>query len=226
MKATDGKARVTWGAAGWRSVRLVVPAVLSLGAAAALGPGAPATAAVAAKARQAPALRPDIVISEAHDTTHTRLDLRRVAFGLAPDHRLRARISMFSAWANSDLFAGSGPPGSVCLRLWSSGHAPLAPADYLVCATVAPDAKTLHGEVLANRRGLARRVASANVVRPTPRSVILRFGQSAVGRPARLSFAVESTVPGCVTASCVDVLPEGRVGVLVLRRGPTAHAGR
>jgi len=169
-----------------------------------------------------------VSISERRDTTHARLDLRRVAFAVAPDRRLRATISTFSAWANTDLFAGSGPPGSVCLRLWATSRpARLSPADYLVCATVAPDGHTLRGAVLANRaHGLPRRVGTAAVVRATPRSIILRFGQSAVGRPQRLSFAAESTRGGCSTVGCVDVLPEGGgAGLLVLRSAPTAHAG-
>ena len=41
------------------------------------------------------------------------------------------------------------------------------------------------------------------------RSVVLRFAQSSLGRPPRISFAAESTRPGCERVSCIDSAPDG-----------------
>ena len=55
--------------------------------------------------------------------------------------------------------------------------------------------------------------------RTSRRTVTLRFAQSAVGRPARIRFAGETTRPGCVRTSCIDTAPDApRTATLVLRR--------
>jgi hypothetical protein len=41
------------------------------------------------------------------------------------------------------------------------------------------------------------------------RSFIVRVSQSALGRPALIRFAFESTRPGCDRVSCIDTVPDG-----------------
>ena len=45
-------------------------------------------------------------------------------------------------------------------------------------------------------------------VNKSRRSLLLRFSQSSLGRPAIIRFAVESTRPGCERLSCIDQAPD------------------
>lgn len=107
----------------------------------------------------------------------------------------------------ADLLAKEGPPGSLCLRLWTTTTPGSVPADYLVCAT-AEDADTLRANVLKeDRDGLPDRAGAASVSLRSGRIVILRFSQSAIGRPDTIRFAGEATRAGCPRVSCADVAP-------------------
>ncbi|MBA3329010.1 MAG: hypothetical protein H0T43_11985, partial [Solirubrobacterales bacterium] len=80
--------------------------------------------------------------------------------------------------------------------------------DRLVCVT-ARSADDLRASVLEQRgAGQPRRVASASVSRTrSARGLIIRVAQSALGRPERIRFAMESTRPGCERTSCIDTVP-------------------
>lgn len=152
------------------------------------------------------------VITDARGDVRGVLDLRRVSLQRAADGRLRAAISFTDRLTPKALLAGSGPPGSACLRIWTARGADPASTrpDRLVCIT-ARSADELRGGVYAVRgAGLPERVAGASVkLTASRRSVILRFTQSSIGRPQRLRFAVESTRPGCARAACIDTAPAG-----------------
>ena len=166
-----------------------------------------------------------LVVRDADDTAG-RLDLTRVSFGRAPDGRLRAGFTMASTWDSDDLVAASGPPGSICLRLWATGPAGSTPPDYLVCVTARPEGRRLSASVMREREGgPPERVADAAVGRASRRSVVVRFAQTAVGRPAVLRFAAETTRAGCRRLSCIDTAPDApATRRLVLRRGSSRSA--
>ena len=148
------------------------------------------------------------------------LDLVRVSFGLAPDGKLRASITMARSFRVEDLVAKSGPPGTVCMRLWLPGHLPSATIpDYLVCAHAAASGGHLLASVLKERPGdLPIRVANASVAHPTGRTVVMRFAQSALGTPASLRFGAETNRAGCSRLSCTDTAPDApSTGLLTLR---------
>jgi hypothetical protein len=134
------------------------------------------------------------------------------------DGRLRASVTMSAAWADSVLLASSGPPGAVCLRLWTTTEPPDQPPTFLVCATADRDG-ALRGSVLRERANqLPERVASAAASRPSTRSLILRFSQTSVGRPASIAVSAESSRAGCPRVSCIDTAPDApAVGRLRLR---------
>lgn len=137
-------------------------------------------------------------------------DLTRVSVGRGDDGRLRAALTLGEEIRPRDLVARSGPPGSLCLRLWTASTPPNTRPDYLVCVTAEANGRTLRGTVLRERSdaALPHRVAAASVTRKGGRSVIVRFSQSSIGRPAVLRFAAEATRPGCVRTSCVDTAPD------------------
>jgi hypothetical protein len=139
------------------------------------------------------------------------LDIQRAQLGLASDGRLRAVITLTAKLEPGALLARSGPPGSACLKIWTAADSDPAsmPADRLVCVT-ARTKDELRASVLQQRTpGLPERVASAKVgMNDSRRSLIVRFAQSALGRPELIRFAFESTARGCPRVSCVDQAPD------------------
>jgi hypothetical protein len=160
----------------------------------------------------------DVVVSDGNDTSG-KLDLVRVSMGRGPDGRLRAIITMASAWDGADLVSSSGPPGSVCLRLWTSHQPKDGAPDFLACVSARRDGQLTGGVFLARGGDFPRRAGDATVARPSSRSVVIRFAQSTIGRPSVLRFAAESTKAGCTRTSCVDTAPNApSTRRLVLRR--------
>jgi hypothetical protein len=144
------------------------------------------------------------------DSGRGKLDLARVSLGRSPDGRLRAAVTMKDAWSPRDLLGSDGPPGTVCVRMWLAGRRPSSsPPDYLACATVAADNEKLKASVLHERAGdLPERVGAASVTKVSARTAVLRFAQSAIGRPEALRFGFEALPAGCPALECADTAPD------------------
>lgn len=176
------------------------------------------TGSVAAVALAATGDDPVVLKEAAGDTAPdlVRAELRRTA-----DGRLRASIDLAHSVTAKSLLPKSGIPGSICLRIYTVATAGVLPPDYLVCAT--PDAKgqKLKASVMAEQvNELPKRVGTATVTRATNRSVVMRFSQSSIGKPAVITFAAEATRAGCARLSCVDTLPDApKTAKLVLHEG-------
>jgi hypothetical protein len=153
-----------------------------------------------------------VVISDPSGDVAGPLDLTRVSLQRAADGRLRATMSFAAAVRSASLIARTGPPGSACLRIWTDSELdPTATRpDHLVCVT-ARSAKAFRGGVYdSSGPAPVKRLADASVTLATSgRSIVIRFTQSSIGRPKSLRFAAESTRPGCVAVSCIDVAPDG-----------------
>jgi hypothetical protein len=152
------------------------------------------------------------------------LDLTRVAISRAADGRLRASLTAAAAWTGSDLLSdtGTGGPGSVCLKAWTTTVPPDTTPDYLICTTANADG-ALRGSILKQRANkLPERTGGADVSRPSARTVTLRFSQTAIGKPATLYVAGETTRPGCPRGSCIDLAPDApKTLKLELRKATT-----
>jgi|GEM_PF-1269744 len=170
-----------------------------------------ATGAVVVSVAFAAASKP-IVLSDPDTDAGGELDITRASLQRAADGRLRAVVSFAAKVTPKALLAGSGPPGSACLRIWTGADAdPRATRpDRLVCVT-ARSADELRGGVYDSAGpGLPKRIADAGVkLNASGRSVVIRFTQSSLARPQRIRFAFESTMPGCERPSCVDTVPDG-----------------
>ena len=94
---------------------------------------------------------------EKGDVAGGGLDLTRVSLGRASDGRLRASLTLAESWEASDLEASTGPPGSICLRIWTVAEAPDNPPDFLICVTAAGEDE-LRASVL---QGAAQPAATA-----------------------------------------------------------------
>jgi hypothetical protein len=163
---------------------------------------------LAASARAADAPSPTVV-RDVQDARQGAPDLTRVQLGLNGERRLRVAMTLSTGWVARDLLATTGPPGSLCARLWTVTKPGAAPPDYLACVTAHRDGETLRGSVFKNEAGKPMmRVASAIVGRTSDRTVTLRFSQTAIGRPATIKFAAEATKAGCARVSCVDTAPD------------------
>jgi hypothetical protein len=164
------------------------------------------TLASAAAAADAPS---PTVVKDPKDAVAGAPDLTRAQLGLASDRRVRIALTLAAPWQPKDLLAREGPPGSLCVRLWTVTKPGAAPPDYLVCATARADAETMRGTVFRSRPGeeLAR-AGAAIVGRTSDRTMTLRFSQTLVGRPKTIDFIAEVTKPGCTRVSCVDTAPE------------------
>ena len=155
-----------------------------------------------------------------------KLDIVRTALGRGTDGRLRGEVTMEKAWTTADLREGGGQSGSVCLQLYIARVPGEDPPDYLVCATPDPAGDdALRARVLRDRsNGLPRLVGAATVTRPTPRTVYLRFAQSAIDRPATIRFAAEAVTRArrCPRPlGCRDLGPDAPLtGNLTLRGTP------
>jgi hypothetical protein len=164
-----------------------------------------ATGAVGASAATAPA---PVSATDPKGDVKSPLDLARVSVARGSDGRVRTSLTLAADWDGQDLLAGSGPPGSICLKTWTTTAPPDTVPDYLVCVTADPRG-ALRGSVLHERANkLPERVSGADVSRPSPRTVTLRFSQAAIGSPATLHVAAEATRPGCTRVSCIDTAPD------------------
>ena len=134
-----------------------------------------------------------------HDPVDTAggFDLTRVQVGRASDGRMRAALTLAAPWRMRDLPADDGPPGSLCLRMWTVTKGEAAFPDRLLCMTA--DARRQAHARLDLRRA-RRHAASASRPRASPAPATARwspgFSQSAIGRPVRVRFAAEATPPG------------------------------
>jgi hypothetical protein len=162
--------------------------------------------AAAAHAADAPS---PTVVKDAKDALQGAPDITRAQLGMTSDRRIRVALTLAVGWVARDLIANQGPPGSLCVRLWTVTKPGAAPPDYLACITPRKDAETTHGSVMKTSAGEApQRVATAIVGRTSDRTVTMRFSQTAVGKPKTIRFAAEATKPGCARVSCVDTAPD------------------
>lgn len=143
-------------------------------------------------------------------------DIQSASVERAPDGQLRAAITFTQVLRPADLLARSGPPGSVCLRIWSEPADESEPAvdpaaqrpDRLVCVTARSEEDLRASIYEQPDAGLPRRTGSATVRRNrSGRSLLLRVAQSRIGRPERIRFTVEASRAGCASPECIDTLP-------------------
>src|SRR3954451_20402066 len=192
------------------SVRLRRPRAIAGVVAAALC----ALAAPVAASAQAPRT---VAVRDPVDTAGG-FDLTRVQLGRAPDGRLRAALTLSAPWRMRDLLADEGPPGSLCLRMWTTTTKPGTFPDHLLCITADARGRHMRGALLVERDGALQRVTTVPLARSSLRTVVARFEQRAIGRPASVRFAGEATAPGCARPACVDTAPNApTVATLELR---------
>ena len=149
-------------------------------------------------------------------------DLKRVAATRRSDGDVRLALSLVDTLAAGDLLAdedAGGPPGSICVSLWTVSKPGTTRPDRLACVTAQSDGKTLRATISKEVPGaLPSTVGRATLTRPSDTSIALLIRADLLGRPRRLAFAGEATAPGCARLSCVDLAPDaGATRTLRLR---------
>jgi hypothetical protein len=183
------------------AMRAPRPLLLAVLAAATL----PVAAALAAPSKP-------IVFTDATADVSGPLDIQRAALSLASDGRLRFVLTFAAKVTPKTLLAKTGPPGSMCVRIWTDADADPAASrpDRLVCVSADKDAALRAAVYDQPDSALPRRTGAAAVTaNKSRRSFVVRVAQSTLGRPALIRFAFEATRPGCDRISCVDNAPDG-----------------
>src|SRR3954451_15146747 len=104
-------------------------------------------------AAAAPAQTEDTAVVRDPVDTAGGFDLTRVQLGRAPDGRLRAALTLAAPWRMRDLPADDGPPGSLCLRMWTTTRQPGTFPDHLLCVTADARGRHMHGDLMVERGG-------------------------------------------------------------------------
>src|SRR5687768_7936777 len=129
-----------------------------------------------------------IVVTDARDDVSGPLDITRTSLQRASDGRLRAALSFTEKLTPKALLAGSGPPGSACIRIWTAADADPASMrpDRLACVTARSNDEFRGGVYAIEGAGLPERVTGASVkITASRTTIVLRFTQSSIGRPQR-----------------------------------------
>lgn len=103
-----------------------------------------------------------------------------------------------------------GPPGSVCVNIWTSRTPWEASPNYDVCVTGDRSRRRLLASVSRHgSRGSVRRVGRASAELTSARRLVVRFDPDLIRRPAsyRWSVHVTSFERGCKRTGCQDVAP-------------------
>lgn len=183
--------------------RLRPPVLVALGATA-------LALALAASTVLAAVSKPAVIRDAKQDVTGA-LDLQRLKLSLGSDGTLRAAVTFVAKVTAADMLADAGPPGSVCLRIWTAKDADTHSTrpDRLACVTAATKDKLRATVLTQDGLALPKRSGSAAVsASKTDRSLVITIPPSALGSPDRIQYAVESTRPGCDRPSCVDTVPD------------------
>ena len=168
---------------------------------------------VVALAAAAAALAQDGGVTD-KDDSKSRVDVAsaRAAFDRSND-RL-AHIVRFHAPISPRNFrnavAEHGPPGSVCINIWTTRTPWDASPNYDVCVSGNRGRNRLVASVSRlGTRGSVKRVGAASAQLTSSRRLVVRFDPGLIRRPAGYRWAVHVTTfeRGCTRRGCQDVAP-------------------
>ena len=103
-----------------------------------------------------------------------------------------------------------GPPGSICVNIWTGRTPWEASPNFDVCVTADRGADDLEASVSKlGPRGGVRRRGPASAELTSRRRLVVRFDPDLIRRPAAYRWSVEVTTfeRGCTTRGCKDFAP-------------------
>jgi len=103
-----------------------------------------------------------------------------------------------------------GPPGSVCVNIWTRRKPWEASPNFDVCVTPNREATDLQASVSKlGARGSVRKRGPASAELTSKRRLVVRFDPDLIRRPNHYRWSVEATTfaRGCTTRGCKDFAP-------------------
>ena len=119
-------------------------------------------------------------------------------------------ITTYDAFAPSDLLNRDGPPGSVCLNIWTTREPGEDPPNYDVCVTSDKRGRVYRASIARETRN-ARRVGAGRVDQPDPKRLEIRFDPDRIHRPRSYRWVAQSATfgEGCsARTGCEDFAPD------------------
>ena len=134
----------------------------------------------------------------AHDTSNDRLA-----------HVIRFHDRISPATFGNDV-SDHGPPGTVCVNIWTRRKPWEASPNFDVCVTTnrGEDALVASVSKLGPNGGVRRR-GEASAQLTSRRRLVVRFDPDQIGRPAAYRWSVQATTfeRGCTRRGCQDFAP-------------------
>jgi hypothetical protein len=122
-------------------------------------------------------------------------------------HSIRA----YDAFAPLDLRNTNGPPGAICVNIWTTRTPGETLPNYEVCVTSDRKAQRFEGTINRFGRGASvRRVGTARLERPSSKQLRIRFDPDRIRRPESYRWSVQATTHGGACRSptgCEDLAP-------------------
>ena len=106
--------------------------------------------------------------------------------------------------------AEHGPPGSICVDIWTTRIPREASPNFDVCVTSSRDREDLQASVSRlGARGGVRRIGRASAELTSRRRLVVRFDPDLIRRPTGYRWSVQVTTfeRGCTRRGCVDLAP-------------------
>jgi hypothetical protein len=148
------------------------------------------------------------------DDSRSRVDIAQVRAAHDRSNDRLAHIVRFHGPISPRNFRNAvsehGPPGSVCVNVWTRRTPGEASPDYDVCVTGDRSRTKLIASVSRlGARGGVRRVDRAAARLTSARRLVVRFDPDSIRRPAAYRWSVHVTTfeRGCTRRGCQDVAP-------------------
>lgn len=131
--------------------------------------------------------------------------------------RLVHTFSTFDAITPTDLAntrSPSGPPGSICISMWTTRVAGESDPNYDLCITAKAAGRGFDASLIRNGgRGSVRRVVGVKVEQPSSKRLVVRIDPDRIRRPRSYRWTAQSATygSGChARLGCRDFVPNGR----------------
>jgi hypothetical protein len=127
------------------------------------------------------------------------------------EDRLVHVVHTYEGFGPADLLNRSGPPGSICVNVWTTRTPGDAMPNYEVCATSNRQGTAFRGDIdRFGRGGSVRRIGAARVEHPAADRLLIRFDPDRIRRPGSYRWNVQAATfgSGCRTPTgCEDLAP-------------------
>ena len=125
--------------------------------------------------------------------------------------RLVHQIAADDAFGPRNLRTDEGPPGSICLNVWTTRSSRKEVPNYEVCVTASRDGKRYKSSIVRIGGRTVRRVGRARVEQADSKRLVIRFDPDRIRRPASYRWSAQSATfgAGCSSSTgCEDFAPD------------------